>query len=521
MEDVSPAGKVVSDYDAIVIGGGPNGLMCAAYLARAGARVLLVERRHETGGGLNTEEYFGFRFNLHAVYHMMADLMPAHADLDLAGNGVRYVYPRAGAAFPFANGEALVFTRDPAETAASIAALSEPDAAAYRAMWEAFQPMLERYLIPLTYELPMPPIDQMEEFERDEVGRALARISEWSFVEILDEYGFRDPRVRMALLAFPAMWGLDLAEPLGYLYPLYLCRMIGAGLVKGGSHRLSSAIFRVLIRAGGTVIDDAEAARIVLDDGGAAVGVETADGRMFRARAVVSTLNPEQTFRRLVGDAALPEDLRDRVAGWEWEERTLFGLHLGVRGEVSFRAPGADDALLVFLGLETEDDLHDHLARVDAGAADAGAAGAAEWIHVTVPTRFDPSQAPPGHHVVRAEAVVRYDEPWDRITDRFAESCLALIRRHADLGEIVLSRAHPPTHIEQKLHTMARGSIKHGAYTPLQMGYLRPNDLCSRVETPIPGLFVAGASVYPGGMILGGPGYLGARVVGEALGRAR
>jgi len=70
-------------YDVIVIGAGPNGLVCAAYLAKAGKRVLLLERRFETGGGLNTDEYFGYRLNLHAIYHMMGELMPAHRDLGL------------------------------------------------------------------------------------------------------------------------------------------------------------------------------------------------------------------------------------------------------------------------------------------------------------------------------------------------------------------------------------------------------------------------------------------------------
>ncbi|MBI4728074.1 MAG: NAD(P)/FAD-dependent oxidoreductase [Acidobacteria bacterium] len=500
-----------ANYDAIVIGGGPNGLLCAAHLARSGSRVALLERRHETGGGLNTDEYFGFRLNLHAIYHMMADVMPSYRELDLASWGVGHVFPPAGAAFPLAGGECLVVTRDPRETAASIALLSEADASCYHAMWDEFQPMLERYLIPLTYALPDPPIDQMEAMQRDEIGRRLAGISELGFTEILDEYGFTDPRVRMALLAFPAMWGLDLSEPLGYLFPLYLCRMAGSALVKGGSHRLSSALLRVLVSCGGTVVDQAEAARLIIENG-AAAGVETADGRVFRAPAVVSTLNPEQTFLGLVGRDRIPAELAERAAAWEWEERTLFGLHLGVRGEVAFRDPRAGEALVTFLGLETEDDLHEHLRRVDAGGAQE-----AEWIHVTVPSRFDPTQAPPGHHVARIEAVVRYDEPWDTLAAPFGDSCLALLERHADVGEIVLRRDVPPTHIAARLSTMKRGSIKHGAYTPLQMGFFRPNDLCSRVETPVAGLFVAGASVYPGGMILGGPGYLGAQVVGEFL----
>lgn len=500
-------------YDAIVLGGGPNGLICAAYLAKAGRRVLLLERRHETGGGLNTDEYHGFRFNLHAIYHMMAELMPAHRDLGLADLGVRYLYPEVAAAFPFRDGRSLVFSRDPHETARSIAAFSPSDATAFQRMWDEFQPLLEQYLIPMTYQLPAPPVDQLVEFNQTAVGTRLGEISELSFVQMLDEYGFTDPRVRLALLSFPAMWGLHLEEPLGYLYPLYLCRMLGAALVKGGSHRLSSAIYRSFLRHGGTVLDRCEAIRIVVEHG-AAVGVETTDGRRFAARAVISTLNPEQTFLDLPGTPMLPEELRHAVEGWQWEDRTMFGLHLGVRGGVTYRSAETrvGDALIVFCGLETEKELVEHLRRVDAGEERA-----CHWLHVTIPTRFDATMAPPGHQLVRAEAVVKYDMPWQTQGDAFGESCLALLREYADIGDIVLRKHYTPLDIEAKLTTMKRGSIKHGAYVPLQMGYFRPNDLCSRSATPIPGLFVGGASMYPGGMILGGAGFLAAGAVREFL----
>ena len=119
-------------YDAIIIGAGPNGLLAGAYLAKAGHKVLVCERRHETGGGLNTEEYFGFRLNLHAIYHMMAEKMPAYSDLDLPSFGLRYIKPEVIAAFPFKDGSSLVFTRDPEETAQSIAQFPEETAAAHR-----------------------------------------------------------------------------------------------------------------------------------------------------------------------------------------------------------------------------------------------------------------------------------------------------------------------------------------------------------------------------------------------------
>ncbi len=502
-------------YDAIVLGAGPNGLLCAAYLARAGHRVALLERRHETGGGLNTEEYFGFRFNLHAVYHMMGERMPAHAELGLAALGVRYLYPPVVAAFVLRDGRSLVFTRDPRETARSIEALSAADAPRYLAMWDGFQPMLEDFLVPMTYELPKPGLDQMVALAQSPVGRALAELSELTFLQVIDHFGFTDPRVRMALLAFPAMWGLALDEPLGFLFPLYLCRMLAAGLVKGGSHRLSSAIYRAFVNAGGTVLDACEATRIVVEDG-RVVAVESADGRRLAASTVVSTLDPPQTFGALLAGVAMPEDLRSSAEGWQWEERSLFGLHLGVRGDVRFHAANAEphvaEAMIVFLGLDTEDELLAHLRRIDTGAHDA-----CEWMHVTVPSRFDASMAPTGHAVVRAESVVGYDPAWPERAGAFGDSALALLARHAEVGEVVLRRHHTPVDIERKLTTMKRGSIKHGAYKPLQMGYYRPNDLCSRSATPIPGLFLGGASMYPGGMILGAPGYLAAQVVGEHL----
>ncbi|MBP9035921.1 MAG: NAD(P)/FAD-dependent oxidoreductase [Pseudomonadales bacterium] len=505
-------------YDAIVIGAGPNGLVAAAYLARSGQRVLLLERRHETGGGLNTDEYFGFRLNLHAVYHLMAERMPAHTDLGLHELGVHYLRPPVVAAFPFADGSSLVFTRDPEECARSIGAFSAPDAERYLRMWNEFTPIMDEYLLPMTWEAPLPALDQLAEFAATPTGRTLARISEQSILEVIDGYGFEHPRVRLALLSFAVMWGVDLDEPVGFLYPIYLTRMLDAAFVKGGSHRVSSALLRALLAAGGEVRDAAEVVAIRMQ-GGRAAGVRLASGEEIAARAVVSTLNPQQTFQQLLEPEAVPRTLAQAVAGWEWERRSLFGLHLGFAKApgIRFRAadPRVDEAMIVFAGIESDEELLDHLDDLDRGVASG-----AEWLHLTLPSRFDATMAPPGNALARIETLARYDTAWRERAAAHGDACLATLARYADVdtAAVVLRRENTPLDIEQRLVTMHRGSYKHGAYTSLQLGYLRPNDQCSCNETPIEGLFVGGASTYPGGMILGGPGYLAAATTAEYLG---
>ncbi len=148
---------------------------------------------------------------------------------------------------------------------------------------------------------------------------------------MVDGYGFEHPRVRLALLSFAVMWGVDLDDPLGYLYPIYLARMLDAAFVKGGSHRVSSALLPGLACRGREVRDAAEVVAIRMQ-GGRAVGVRLASGEDIAARAVVSTLNPQQTFRQLLEPAAVPRTLAQAVAGWEWERRSCSGCTSDSRG---------------------------------------------------------------------------------------------------------------------------------------------------------------------------------------------
>ncbi len=511
-------------YDAVVIGAGPNGLSCGAYLARAGAKVAVIERCVETGGGLVTQELSGFRLNHHALYMMLAELMPPYQELDLSSRGVSFVRPEVQAAFLFEGGKSLTLHLDAAESRRSVEALCQADGERFAVMYEEFGAMCQRFLIPATYFPPIPPIEQTQLLETSgELGSRIAAFSEMSPREVIDEYGFEDPRVKAAFLYLGMMFGIDADEGgLGFLLPIYVYRLMNNAIVRGGSHQLSSALRRSLEEDGAEVITGTAVDEILMEDG-RATGVRLGDGKEIRCRAVVSTLNPVQTFTKLVPEGTFPEEVEDGAREWEWEEWSLFMVNSGIVGEAPHYEgydESVDEALMVVMGYECPEDVIAHSEAAKAGSVDHMAG------HATVPSLFDPLQAP-NHvpfgtpHVLRWETWAPYDRDWLSERDAFAERCMEFWAGYApNLRErnTRVSVCWSPKDIETQLATMARGSIKHGAYTSLQMGYNRPLPDCSEYTTPVDGLFVAGASTHPGGMVIMGPGYNASRAVASALG---
>jgi phytoene dehydrogenase-like protein len=172
-----------------------------------------------------------------------------------------------------------------------------------------------------------------------------------------------------------------------------------------------------------------------------------------------------------------------------------------------------DHALICFLGIYDTDEFLSHIKEIEQGKVPQ-----TPYCHVTCPSIFDPIQAPKGFHTGRLESPVPYNSDWDKMKDDYANKCLSIWMDYAPNIKLVHTYIYPPTYIEKKLKDMVRGSFKQGAYTPLQMGYFRPNESCSQIRTPIEGLYVCGASVYPGGMIIAGPGYVGANVIAQDMG---
>ena len=343
-------------YDVAIIGAGPNGLICGAYLAKAGLKVILLENRHETGGGLDTLEYAGFKYNPHAIYHMMAEVMPAYKDFDLKSRGVRYIYPDVQAAYISKTGKPLIFYKDPEKTAEFIGAeFSEKDGREYARMYADFRAYSEEILMPLTYVPPVPPLDQLQTLEnaRNDLGKKFNEVAELPPLDILAMYDFSDP-LKASILNLHTMWGHS-PDEFGLLFPLMVYRMTNAALCCGGSHRLSSALHKAVIEYGGAISDESRVERILLTDGKAS-GVVIDDGTEIEARAVVSTVDPHQTFLKFFDDGEIPESLRDSARRWQWEKISLYGVHLALKQAPKYvgteNYDDANRAMIAFLGVE-------------------------------------------------------------------------------------------------------------------------------------------------------------------------
>lgn len=510
------------EYDAIIIGGGPNGLMTAAYLIKAGAKVLVIEKRRELGGGAASDNHGGFIYQPHATYMLMGELFPAFKDLKMGEDGVKIHVPEVQAALLTDNGPLVVY-HDPEKTVASISKFSAEDGKRYRELYQEMREIFDDILYPATYTYPMPALDQFAMFAKSgmPIAKRFGELAEMNFLEIIKEYGFGEP-TRTILLYLATMWGLPYESGLGFMFPLFVYRMLNAGVAMGSTHRLIGSIIGI-VHAGADIAEGATPEHIIMENG-RAVGVKVEDGREFRGKVVVSSLNPVQTFHELVGESNCPEDLNFYVKSWEWEHYSLLNFNVALQEPVQYKAakdnPDVNRALTCVMGLNNMEDLMDGFKKLDKGEI-------AVHGHASPLSMFSPSLAPKGYQTSKFETLAPYDlggDPsnWDKRKEEITQTYMDLWGSYTTNFKTAYMDAHTatatPLDIERRFDTMKRGGIKHGAYTPFQLGSNRPNLLCSSYRTPIPGLYVNGASTYPGGMILGASSYVAASAITEDLG---
>lgn len=510
-------------YDAIIIGGGHNGLVAAAYLARAGKRVLVLERRHLVGGATVTEEIFpGFKYT---VFSYVVSLLRPEIirDLDLPRHGLT-ILPLESTLTPLPNGDYLYRDADHFRTLRDIARHSPRDADAYedygRTMY--FMARAVKYILSITPPNPAS-LNPRELLGMAGLGRhllglgeenlyTLVRLMTMSSADFLDYWFESDPL--KATLSASGIIGTYLGpRSPGTAYVLlhhYMGEIDGAfrawGFQKGGTGAVAEAIARAA-RAFGAEIRTNAAVATVLVKNGRAVGVALENGDEFYGRAVVSNLDPKRTFLELVDPSQLPGELvgairKFRIRGSSGKVNLAldaapnlacwpgYGPHL--RGAISI-SPGID-----YLERAYDDAKYGNFSR-------------RPYIDAIIPSMIDPDMAPPGKHVM--SCFVQYapyhlrEGAWQDQREAFGDTVVDTLSEYIpNLKKIILHRqVITPWDIEQTTG-LSQGNIFQGELSLSQLFFLRPAAGYARYRTPIKNYYQCGSGTHPGGGIMGASG---------------
>ena len=519
-------------FDAVIVGAGHNGLVCAAYLAKAGKKVLVLEQRHILGGAAASDEVFpGFTFS---VYSYVVSLFRPHIirELELTRHGYR-VIPLECTFTPFPDGESLTRCGDPQATRREIARFSPKDAE-----------MAPRFSIAMTKmagfikHLIDAPVPDLASFKIGEIIKLLGLGRRFKDLDADDRYLFTK-LMTMSAVEFLDLWFetdrlkgpmsvsgiigtfLGVRSP-GTAYVLlhhYMGEIDGAfrswGLSKGGTGGVSLACARAARSFGAEILTEAQVEQIPIKNG-RATGVVVKGGHEIKSKTVISAADTHQTFFKMVGEPHLDNEFVRQLKRFKYRGSSAKvnlavdrlpdfsckpgeGPHL--RGDITI-APGVD-----YLEKAYDD-------------AKYGEFSKKPFLDIVIPSLTDPSVAPPGKHVI--SIFVQYApyhlkegaEQWpqkrealgDTVIDTLAEYC-------PNLKDSILHRqVVTPWDLEQDVG-LTEGNIFQGELSLEQLGPFRPAAGWSRYRTPINNLWLCGSCVHPGGGIMGAPGELAAKAL--------
>jgi phytoene dehydrogenase-like protein len=514
-------------YDGIVLGAGHNALILATYLGKAGLRMLAVDRAEVAGGGLATVEYparSGFLHNTHAFFHRAITAMPWYADLDLEGQGARYIEPALNVALLTRDGRALEWWTDIDRTIDSVGEFSERDAGTLRRWHDEFVPIVHDILGPENRSPPLPPAERQALLQRTAPGRRLLEVSALSPLEFVQRE-FENPTVMAGLLFFNGLREVDMrVRGFGHHIAALLASPAKAQMSRGGSAALARALESAMRANGGDIRLLTEPARIVVE-AGRAIGIVTRDGEMIQARHLVaSSLNPHQTFLELLDPSVVPGEIRERAERFQYNLLApLFALNVNLREPPRYTAvdrhPELASAFMTIAGLDHVDQFFDITRHHEAGTIPPTVMWGA------CPTLFDPSQAPEGKHTAFMWEKVPYRlrgdaANWDRESRAHGEAMLEIWRQYAPNMRyaVIDSFVRSPLDVERSLPNMRAGDLLVGAFAQDQIGYHRPFPGAGAYRTHVPNLYLCGSSSHPGGNVTGLPGYNAAQVVLRDLG---
>ncbi len=519
-------------YDAIIVGGGHNGLVTAAYLAKAGKSVVVLERREMPGGCAVTEELWpGYRVSTGAyLISLLQDRIVRELELERFGYQVLPKDPAFFSAYP--DGRHLFFWQDEKKTLAEIAKFSARDAEAfpkYEAYLESLAVVVESLLLVTPPELPpKKPRDFIEYLKL--LGRfrklgpreitGLVKIFTQSAADLLDEW-FESPEIKVTLATDGVIGANGGPRSAGTAYILMHHCMGGVagkrglwGFVKGGMGAVSEAIAASARSKGAEVRMNAPVRRVLVRDG-RAYGVLLENGEELRADIVASNLDPKLTFLKLLEPKDLDPEFRAAIEHFRVEGTSL-KMNLALDGLPDFLAlpgtPGPQHGATMHLCPSID--------YVERAWDDAkyGRPSHNPLLEMTCPTIYDPELAPPGRHIMGiflqyAPYTLR-DARWDDIREPYGDRVLEVIGEYApNIRDIVLERqVLSPLDLERRFG-ISGGNIFHGEMALDQMFVLRPAAGYARYRTPVRGLWLCGSGAHPGGGVMGAPGYNAAREI--------
>ena len=512
-------------FDGIIIGAGHHGLVLGAYLAKAGLRILLVERRLMYGGGLATVEATlpGFYHNSHSINHFHISETPWFRDLALADK-VAYITPRYEFGQPHPDGSALVFSRDLEETLASVARFSRRDAETFRDWNRKAEALTRDILLPERFSEPLPQEEREAWLSGSALGRDFLEVTRQEPFALVNRL-FEHEWVKLLFLFKVSLFGTWLVDTTGRTSPMgsvirAFDLQTGYQLCRGGSFNLARGLMERFIEAGGSFANQQHVERIVLE-GGRASGVELAGGRTVRAsRFVASTVDVHQTFEQMIGREQLPAAFQEKLDRFKYTPWTLFGVHFALQESPRFKAaasdPRLDAALKWNVGAESIADLVSAHEDVKAGRVPRIVQFGSGALSIN-----DPAQAAPGRHTSYAWHVMPLhpdlggQDPEDfereltgRIIERFAHYAPNMTRKN-----ILKTYTYTARTYGAELINMRSGDIFMGAFSADQVMY---NHFGYR--TPLDNLYMAGSACHPGGAISGGAGYISAGLIARDLG---
>jgi beta-carotene ketolase (CrtO type) len=547
-----------SNYDAIVIGAGHNGLTCACYLAKAGLNVVVLEDYHSIGGMTLTEEITlpGFRSDVHAFGYSLATVSPVPYELDLKRYGFELIHPEISLSHIFPNDHGYIsMYRSLEKTLKSIEKYSKKDAKSWKTMFEGYLANRDSIVLSINSP-PPPPANPLENTEK----RLATRDSQFDrkiSVAMGEDYRrrtqsmrswcnehFESDEVKSMLGTFAAFVGLS-PDDAGSGELCYMFSNIiqdgGNNVVKGGFVNLPMALAAYLKSKGGEIITSARVKKILIENG-RAIGVELENGKLIGAkRLIASSTDPATLILKLIGEDYIDPGISSSIKRMEWGD-SIFGIYLALNGKLEYKSgqeevakscqvhispPGLETFSKIFyecrsgklpsnpLPIMSNDSMMDPTRIVPVnGENNSNNKHLIKFLVLSVPYQLKDINN------VGTESSRNY--VWEEVKERYADQIIDSITRDyiPNLKDVILKRvAYSPSDYEKKPINSIKGTLSCGAVLPYQSAWMRPIPQLGdyRVHS-IPNVYLCGSGSHPGPGVSMAPGRNAAQIIFQDLG---